>query len=138
MGCCKKSAVVETAVKAGQKCGKSAHHRPCHFKKCRKLIGLVVIGITVAAVLEELKKPAEERNWHGFVGGLVPYDFRVPTPEKLVTNLWNPEGPVVSPKTFGVGWDPNIGRIFAEAVALPDLVTEHHHDDESDVYEERF
>ncbi|MCL1801361.1 MAG: hypothetical protein FWG25_08390 [Promicromonosporaceae bacterium] len=147
MGCCKKKALAEgakVAVKAG-KCGRAAHGHH-HFHRCRKLIVAASIGLVAAAIIEELKKHPEERNWHGFIGGLVPYDFRVPTPEKVVNNLWNPEGPVVSPKTFGVGWDPNIGRIVMEAVALPDIIEGHYHDDYDDdgvdteahdVYEEK-
>jgi hypothetical protein len=94
--------------------GKTHRRRHC----CKKFIAFVGIGMIGAAIWEELKKPKAERTWHGAVGGVVPYDFRVPTPEKVVRNLWDPEGPVVQPKTFGVGWDPNIGRIVTEVVSM--------------------
>ena len=71
-----------------------------------KLI-LAVVG--VIAVIQELAKPKEEREWHGKVGDLVPYDFRMPTVDRIKTTYWNPEGPVLSGKVFGVGWAPNFG-----------------------------
>ena len=70
---------------------------------------LAIIG--VIAVVQELRKPQDERTWHGKVGNLVPYDFRVPTMERLRDTYWNPEGPILSGKVFGVGWAPNFGAL---------------------------
>ena len=147
MGCCKKKDLATEAAKVAAETSRhcsraakqAAHGHHGHHVKCKKAIGLVVVGLVAAAVLEELKKHPENRDWHGFIGGLIPYDFRVPTPDKIIRNLWNPEGPVVSPKTFGVGWDPNVGRIVTEAIALPDLIAdEHSHNHDDDVeYEVR-
>ena len=86
--------------------------------KPRKLLALAALGVAAAAVAQEMKKPAAERTWHGFVAGLVPYDFRVPTVDRAKERLWNPQGPVIGPKTFGVGWDVNFGRLVEEAKAL--------------------
>jgi hypothetical protein len=73
------------------------------------LVGLAVIG---AAVATELRKPPEERTWHGRIAGLVPYDFRPPTFEKLQRAWWSPdEGRVFSESPFGVGWNLNFGRV---------------------------
>jgi hypothetical protein len=119
--------VVAVAKQAGHEAAKKSHHghKGCPLARCgHRLVVLGAIALAGAAVFEELKKPKEDRTWNGFIGGLVPYDFRIPTPEKVVRNLWNPEGPVVSPKTFGVGWDPNIGRIFTEVVALPEFFSD--------------
>ncbi len=44
-----------------------------------------------AAVYQELRKPPEQRTWHGKVAGVVPYDFRMPTFERLRETYWNPE-----------------------------------------------
>ena len=74
-----------------------------------KLI-LAIIG--VVAIIQELRKPKEERTWHGKVADLVPYDFRVPTAERFKATYWNPEGPILSGKVFGVGWAPNFGAVF--------------------------
>lgn len=74
---------------------------------------LMTIG--VIAVVQELRKPPEERTWHGKVGDLVPYDFRKPTMERFRDTYWNPDGPILSPKAWGVGWSPNFGaarRVF--------------------------
>ncbi len=68
------------------------------------LIGLVVI-------IQELSKPRDERTWHGKVFDLVPYDFRVPTAERVRDTYWDPEGPFLSGKVFGVGWTPNLGAV---------------------------
>lgn len=70
---------------------------------------LAIVG--VVAIVQELRKPEEERTWHGDVAGLVPYDFRMPTVSRLRDTYWNPEGPVVSTKVFGVGWAPNFGAL---------------------------
>jgi hypothetical protein len=63
------------------------------------------------AIVQELRKPPYERTWHGKVAEFVPYDFRVPTVERLRTTYWNPDGPLLSSKVFGVGWAPNFGAV---------------------------
>ena len=74
---------------------------------------LAIIG--VVAIVQELRKPPEERTWHGTVVGFVPYDFRKPTVERFRRTYWNPDGPVISGKAWGVGWAPNLAaakRLF--------------------------
>ena len=62
-----------------------------------------------AAIYQELKKPPEERTWHGKVAGSIPYDFRVPTLEKFREAYWDPDTDrVFSDKVIGVGWAVNI------------------------------
>jgi len=75
----------------------------------KDLFRLVLIIIGVVAVVQELRKPATERTWHGKVAGFVPYDFRKPTVDRFREAYWNAEGPVISPRAFGVGWVPNFG-----------------------------
>ncbi|HXV72760.1 MAG TPA: hypothetical protein VEB69_15330 [Acidimicrobiia bacterium] len=70
-------------------------------------IALAIVG--VIAIIKELRKPKDQRTWHGKVADLVPYDFRMPTVERVRTTYWNPDGPMVSAKVFGVGWAPNFG-----------------------------
>jgi hypothetical protein len=72
-------------------------------------LALAIIGIV--AVAQELKKPAEERTWHGKVADFVPYDFRMPTAERFKSAYWNPEGPILSSKAWGVGWAFNFGGL---------------------------
>lgn len=69
----------------------------------------MVIG--VVAIVGELRKPAAERTWHGKVADFVPYDFRMPTAERLRETYWNPEGPIISSKLWGVGWALNVGAV---------------------------
>ena len=69
-------------------------------------LALAVIGVTI---IQELRKPPDERTWHGKVADVVPYDFRIPTIDRMKSTYWNPEGPVLSSKVFGVGWAPNFG-----------------------------
>lgn len=70
---------------------------------------LAIIG--VIAVVQELRKSPETRTWHGKVAGVVPYDFRKPTVERIRKTYWNPDGPIVSAKAWGVGWVPNVGAV---------------------------
>jgi hypothetical protein len=81
----------------------------------RNIWQLVLAIIGIIAVAQELRKPPSERTWHGKVADLVPYDFRWPTLDRVRATYWNPEGPLVSGKVFGVGWAPNFGvlaRLF--------------------------
>jgi hypothetical protein len=63
----------------------------------------------IAAVYQELKKPPAERTWHGKVAGVIPYDFRVPTLERVRSAYWDPDSDTVfTDKVIGVGWAVNI------------------------------
>ena len=71
----------------------------------------VTFGLVVAAVANELTKPAAERTWHGKVFDLVPYDFRPPTWQRIRDAYWNPESDrLFSDRVFGVGWAVNLYR----------------------------
>lgn len=72
-------------------------------------LALAIIG--VIAIVQELRKPSDERTWHGKVADFVPYDFRMPTIGRVRSTYWNPEGPILSGKVFGVGWSPNLGAL---------------------------
>jgi hypothetical protein len=75
----------------------------------RRLLRVAVVGLFVAAVATELSKPEDERTWHGKVGGVVPYDFRPPTWERIRAAYWNPESDrLFSDRVFGVGWAVNL------------------------------
>lgn len=74
-----------------------------------KLIRTVAWLAFAAAIYQELRKPPDARTWNGKVAGVVPYDFRVPTLDRLREAYWAPESDqVVSEKVFGVGWAVNI------------------------------
>ena len=85
----------------------------------RRAVRLAVVGLVVAAVATELAKPEAERTWHGRVFGLVPYDFRPPTWERVRAAYWNPDShELFSDRVFGVGWAVNL---YQAKVLLEDL-----------------
>ncbi|GAA1979430.1 hypothetical protein GCM10009718_15280 [Isoptericola halotolerans] len=78
------------------------------------LFKMVMFALVVAAVTKELQKDPEDREWHGTVAGFVPYEFRVPTLQRIKERVWDPAGEhFLSPHVFGVGWTVNVGRIVA-------------------------
>ncbi len=80
--------------------------------RIRRIVKLAAFAVTVAAIVEQLRLPAGERTWEGRVGGLVPYDFRMPTFERARSRWWNPtDDRLFVPTVFGVGWTVNFGRI---------------------------
>jgi hypothetical protein len=49
---------------------------------------------------------------HGKLFGVVPYDLRPPTPERLRRRLWDPErDEIIGPTVFGVGWSVNLAAL---------------------------
>jgi hypothetical protein len=77
----------------------------------RRLVRLTAVALVVGAVATELSKPEEERTWHGRVIGVVPYDFRPPTWERIRDAYWNPTSDsLFSDRVFGVGWAVNLYR----------------------------
>jgi Family of unknown function (DUF5808) len=80
--------------------------------RVRRIVKLAAFAVTVAAIVEQLRLPAEQRTWEGRVGGLVPYDFRMPTVERARSRWWNPQDDrLIVPTVFGVGWTINFARI---------------------------
>lgn len=78
------------------------------FRRLGWIAALIALG---AALVQELRAPAAERTWHGVVAGVVPYDLRPPTLDRLRATFWNPDGPLVVEQAFGVGWTVNVGRL---------------------------
>lgn len=88
-------------------------------RRVRRLVRFAVFGLVVAAVASELAKPAEERTWEGKVVGLVPYDFRPPTLQRIRDAYWNPHSDrLFSDRVFGVGWAVNLhqAKVLMERV----------------------
>ncbi len=71
---------------------------------------LVGLGLLGAAIARELRMPPGEREWHGRIAGLVPYDLGPPTVERLRGAWWDPAGPLFTGQPFGVGWTVNLAR----------------------------
>ena len=77
----------------------------------KRVTRLVLVGLAAAAIVQELRKPAVARAWHGTIIG-VPYDFRMPTIDRIKQRVWSPDTPeVLVPHVFGVGWTVNAGRV---------------------------
>ena len=71
--------------------------------------GAALVG---AAVAKELGKAPADREWHGDLGGFVPYDFRIPTLSRVRDRWWNPgDDRLFTPHVFGVGWSVNLARL---------------------------
>lgn len=72
-------------------------------------IRTLLLAAVAAAVYKELQLPPEQRTWHGKLMGVVPYDFRMPSPRRMIEAWWNPgSGRVINDQPFGVGWTVNI------------------------------
>ena len=87
------------------------------YRLARTLLWLAFFG----ALYQELRKPDAERTWHGKVAGVIPYDFRLPTLERIREAYWDPESDAVfSDRVFGVGWAVNIPVAARKLAALVD------------------
>lgn len=83
-----------------------------------KPLKMLAAILAIAALIKELRLPKEERTWHGALGGLVPYDFRKPSFEKIKGAFWNPDGAIIVNRVFGVGWTVNLGAVVARVRSL--------------------
>lgn len=73
------------------------------------LLRTATFAAVAGAIYTELRKPPEERTWHGKLLGFVPYDFRMPTLERIRQAYWNPRSPkIITDRPIGVGWAINI------------------------------
>jgi hypothetical protein len=82
-----------------------------------RLIRLLAYAAFAAAIYQELRKPPAMRTWRGKVFGFIPYDFRIPSVERLRDAYWNPDSEVIfSEHVWGVGWAVNI-PVFARKAA---------------------
>jgi len=91
-----------------------------------RILQVAVVAVTLAAVFQELEKPEEEREWHGkVVAGIFPYDFRIPTIERLKESFWNPyERRVFTPPVFGIGWAINLYALLENLRVIEEDVSE--------------
>jgi len=81
------------------------------IRRIKRLVKLGGFAVFVAAVAQEMAKPEPERTWRGKVAGVVPYDFRPPTWERIQEAYWNPSDPrLFTDRVFGVGWAINLYR----------------------------
>lgn len=77
------------------------------------LVRTLTMAAVVGAIYRELRLPPEERTWHGKLLGFVPYDFRLPTPRRVIDAFWNPKSKrLFNDQPFGVGWAVNIPAVL--------------------------
>lgn len=89
-----------------------------------RILQAAAITLVLAAVCQELEKPKETRKWYGRLAGVIPYDFRVPTMERIKATYWNPyEHRIFTPQVFGVGWTINFLTLLESMriVTQPDV-----------------
>jgi hypothetical protein len=93
------------------------------MRTLRRLAAWIAIALAALAVVEQLRRPREERTWEGTLGGVVPYDFRPPTAERARRRWWNPDDPrLFVPQVFGVGWTINLAqaaRMLRDLAGVP-------------------
>ena len=82
-------------------------------KKLKTTLRIITVVLVVTAIYQEMRKPPEERKWHGKIFGFIPYDFRFPTLSRIRERLWNPDDPrVITERAFGIGWSINFYTIL--------------------------
>ncbi len=79
----------------------------------RNIIGITLLLFFVgAAIVQQLQRPPEERTWYGKIAG-IPYDFRLPTVERIRDTFWNKStSKIFLPQAFGIGWSINLYPII--------------------------
>ena len=79
----------------------------------RNIIGITLLLFLVgAAIAQQLQRPPEERTWYGKIAG-IPYDFRLPTVERIRDTFWNKNtSQIFLPQVFGIGWSINLYPII--------------------------
>ncbi len=92
--------------------GAPAYSRSMSNERTTTLVLAAIGALVGAAVAKELGKPSEDRTWHGRILGL-PYDFRPPTPAKVLAEFWDPDNDaLLTPHSFGIGYGLNLARLL--------------------------
>jgi hypothetical protein len=79
----------------------------------RGLANFIGLALTIASIVQELRKPPRRRTWHGDLFGRIPYDWRFPTLPRIRHAFWQPRSRhVLLPTVFGVGWSINIAALL--------------------------
>ena len=79
------------------------------------MVRTATIALTVAAAVYAYRtKQPEGRILN------VPYDFRMPTMDRVRSRVWNPDEPrVFTPTVFGVGWSLNLFQVVRKLKGDP-------------------
>ncbi len=77
----------------------------------RRLVVFAGATLAMLVVLDQVGRRPEDRDWHGRVVG-VPYDFRMPTVERLRARVWNADDErIIVPHVIGIGWTINLFQL---------------------------
>ncbi len=88
------------------------------MKGCKSLIRTAGFVLIVAAIVDQMRRPADERTWTGNVL-VFPYDFRMPTMNRIMERFWNPDDErLFTPHVFGVGWSINLYQVVKRFKAM--------------------
>jgi len=87
------------------------------LKSALKMIGTALV---VAAVVQELRKPPGQRAWRGRLAFSIPYDFTIPSLERLREAYWNAQDDrIFTDKVLGVGWAINAHALLRKIGWIP-------------------
>ena len=76
------------------------------------IFSVLFVIYVVIAIAQQLQRPSEERTWYGKIAG-IPYDFRLPTVERIRDTFWNKNtSQIFLPQAFGIGWSINLYPII--------------------------
>ena len=76
------------------------------------IFSIVFLIYVAIAITQQLQRPPEERTWYGKIAG-IPYDFRIPTVERIRSTFWNKDtSQILLPQVFGIGWSINMYPII--------------------------
>jgi hypothetical protein len=76
------------------------------------ILSILFLVYVAIAITQQLQRPPEERTWYGKIAG-IPYDFRIPTVERIRATFWNKDtSQILLPQAFGIGWSINLYPIM--------------------------
>ncbi len=82
------------------------------FSPINIILSILFLIYVAIAVTQQLQRPPEERTWYGKIAG-IPYDFRLPTVERIRNTFWNKDtSQIFLPQAFGIGWSINMYPII--------------------------
>jgi len=81
-------------------------------QRLQRLVRLAGLAFLAAAIVREVRRPRAEREWHGRIAGVVPYELRPPTLDRIRERWWNPaDERLFTEHVFGLGWSVNLARV---------------------------
>lgn len=82
------------------------------FSPINIILSVLFVVYVAIAVKQQLQRSPEERTWYGKIAG-IPYDFRLPTVERIRNTFWNKDtSQIFLPQAFGIGWSINMYPII--------------------------